>query len=318
MYNECRHIFTSGKKCQSPALKDQNFCYFHSNTRRVPQVPLSNTKGNLGLQGQPSTAVHTLPPLEDADAIQLALSDVVLALAANRIDPRRARILIYGLQVASQNHRNRSLVAAKEEVPAQTVRETHEHEDGTLIGPAKQSPDPEEIEQQRRPPSLGEILLREAEALKAQAEAQKKAVEAAKSAEHTSTSQLPHTGLEIKAVAEEPPAKPCRSLAPRKPRMSNVSQRCAGQPAGHAATVPGQAPVHCSISPLESSTSPSAEVFCSPPVCLVPSQLDACARQGQSSSSSAPHLFVNRPFAKSREDCFVRTRQVSIHLRVGD
>jgi hypothetical protein len=204
------------------------------------------------------------------------------------------------------------------------VRETHEHEDGTLIGPAKQSPDPEEIEQQRRPPSLGEILLREAEAMKAQAEAerqaevQKKAAEAAKSAEPTSTSQLPHTGLEIKAVAEEPPAKPCRSLTPRKPRMSGISQRCADQSAGHAATVPSQAPVHCSISPLKSSTSPSAEVFCSAPICLVPSKLDACARQGQSSSSSAPHLFVNRPFAKSREDCFVRTRQVSIHLRVGD
>jgi hypothetical protein len=33
MYNECRHIFTSGKKCQSPALKEQNFCYFHQANR---------------------------------------------------------------------------------------------------------------------------------------------------------------------------------------------------------------------------------------------------------------------------------------------
>jgi hypothetical protein len=206
MYNECRHIFTSGKKCQSPALKDQNFCYFHSNTRRVPQVPLSNTKGNLGLQGQPSTAVHTLPPLEDADAIQLALSDVVLALAANRIDPRRARILIYGLQVASQNHRNRSLVAAKEEVPAQTVRETHEHEDGTLIGPAKQSPDPEEIEQQRRPPSLGEILLREAEALQAQAEAERQAKARQKAATEAEANPISITLPQIQATADTPGA----------------------------------------------------------------------------------------------------------------
>jgi hypothetical protein len=113
----------------------------------------------------PKETVLPLPPLEEADAIQLALSDVILALAANRIDPRRARILIYGLQVASQNHRNRTVQAAKEEVPAQTVRETHQHEDGTQIGPEQQSPDPEEIEEQRRPPSLGEILLREAEAL---------------------------------------------------------------------------------------------------------------------------------------------------------
>jgi len=40
MYNECRHIFTSGKKCQSPALKnqnkDQNFCYFHNSSRKRP------------------------------------------------------------------------------------------------------------------------------------------------------------------------------------------------------------------------------------------------------------------------------------------
>ena len=161
MYNESRHIFTSGKKCQSPALTDQSFCYFHSNTRKCP-APKDEAYEPYIL---PQDTAHNLPPLEDPDAIQLAISDVVLALAANRIDPRRARILIYGLQVASQNHRNRSLVAAKEEVPAQTVREIHEHEDGTLIGPAQQSPDPEEIEEQRRPPSLGEILLREAEAM---------------------------------------------------------------------------------------------------------------------------------------------------------
>jgi hypothetical protein len=215
MYNECRHIFTSGKKCQSPALKDQNFCYFHSNTRRVPQVPLSNTKGNLGLQGQPSTAVHTLPPLEDADAIQLALSDLVLALAANRIDPRRARILIYGLQVASQNHRNRRvpqlpLSNAKGNPGLQDVavmvRETHEHEDGTRIGPAKQSPDPEEIEQQRRPPSLGEILLREAEALQAQAEAERQAKARQKAATEAEANPISITLPQIQATADTPGA----------------------------------------------------------------------------------------------------------------
>jgi hypothetical protein len=55
------------------------------------------------------------------------------------------------------------------------VREIHEHEDGTVIGPAQESPDPEEIEEQRRPPSLGEILLREAEAQQAQREAERQA-----------------------------------------------------------------------------------------------------------------------------------------------
>ncbi len=171
MYHECRHIFTSGKKCQSPALKEQPFCYFHSNTRKQPRP--ANTPYDPYID--PKETTLDLPSLEDADAIQLALSDVILALAANRIDPRRARILIYGLQIASQNNRHRAAMAAKEETPEQTVRETHQHEDGTQIGPEQQSPDPEEIEEQRRPPSLGEILLREAEAMKAEREAEEEA-----------------------------------------------------------------------------------------------------------------------------------------------
>ncbi len=194
MYNECRHIFTSGKKCQSPALKAEDFCYFHHKTRRRP----SPQNQPYEPYTEPKETTLDLSPLEDADAIQLAISEVVLALAANRIDPRRARILIYGLQVASQNNRHRATQAAKEEVPTQTVREIHEHEDGTLIGPSKQSPEPEEIEEQRRPPSLGEILLREAEAMRAQRIAEEEAereaqeiAEAAKSAEQTKTFLLP-------------------------------------------------------------------------------------------------------------------------------
>jgi hypothetical protein len=207
MYNECRHIFTGGKKCQSPALKEQNFCYFHQSNRKrrapkaqayEPYIP-------------PQDATHNLTPLEDDDAIQLALSDVVLALAANRIDPRRAQILIYGLQVASQNHRHRAAMAAKEPAAAQTiVRETHEHEDGTLIGPPKQTPDPEEIPEKRRP-SLGEILLREVEEMKAQRIAEEEAQQKAESAEQPVTIELP----QIHAVADTPaPANPQFQEAP--------------------------------------------------------------------------------------------------------
>jgi hypothetical protein len=184
MYNECRHIFTSGKKCQSPALRDQNFCDFHQTNRRPtpkdqpyePYIPPQETALALGA-------------LEDADAIQLALSDIVLALAANRIDSRRARILIYGLQVASQNNRHRVAMAAKDTVPA-IVRETHEHEDGTLIAPPKQTPDPEEIPEKRRP-SLGEILLREAEAMKAEREAERQAQQEAAEANQPVSITLP-------------------------------------------------------------------------------------------------------------------------------
>ncbi len=52
---------------------------------------------------------------------------------------------------------------------ATIVREIFEHEDGTLIGPPKQTADPEETPEQKRL-TLGEILLREAEAMQARKE----------------------------------------------------------------------------------------------------------------------------------------------------
>ncbi|HMD18909.1 MAG TPA: hypothetical protein VKH40_01235 [Alloacidobacterium sp.] len=214
MYNECRHIFTSGKKCQSPALRDQSFCYFHGNTRKRPAPKDEAYEPYI----PPQDAAHNLPPLEDADAIQLALSDVVLPLAANRIDARRARILIYGLQVASQNHHRRVLHLRGAEGAANAglqdaatmVRETHEDEDGTLIGPAQQSPDLEEIEEQRRPPSLGEILLREAEALQAQAQAERQAAAQQKAAE-----VVPGI-VDIQSVADTLPSTSCHRSTRRK------------------------------------------------------------------------------------------------------
>src|SRR5215475_5181584 len=159
---------------------------------------------------EPQTAVHALPALEDADAIQLTLSDVVLALAANQIDPRRARILIYGLQVASQNNRHRRVPQVREAEGAANlgliVRETHKHEDGTLIGPEKQTPDPEEAAERTRPLTLGELLLRDAEALYGKYDAEgKQATESAPNA------------INIQATTDTStePAKACRALHSR-------------------------------------------------------------------------------------------------------
>ena len=223
MYNECRHIFTSGKKCQSPALKERDFCYFHSNRRKRS----AHTKEAYEPYIPPQDTAHDLTPLEDADAIQLALSDVVLALAANRIDPRRARILIYGLQVASQNHRHRVTMAANEQTPTLTVRETHEHEDGTLIGPAQQSPDPEEAAERKRPPSLGEILLRQAEALKAEHQAEE---EARKKRQAEKPWEKPQPGIvNIRAAAQERVPHPISSCRSRRQGGSNQSARSAHQ-----------------------------------------------------------------------------------------
>jgi len=207
MFKECRHIFTSGKKCHSPALKDQDFCYFHSNTRQRP-TPANAPYKHIA----PIDHVLDLTPLEDADAIQLAISEVVLSLAANTIDNKRARTLFYGLQIASQNWRARAALAAKEAESAErqkqalTVCETHRHDDGSLIGPETQSLDPEEARERKRPPSLGQILIAEVEAMKrekAEKEAREKAEQVAEGAstDQSVSVQLPQIQASVEMGA---------------------------------------------------------------------------------------------------------------------
>jgi hypothetical protein len=69
-----------------------------------------------------------LPPVEDTESIQLALIDVLQALAANQLDTKRAGLLLYGLQVASAN-------AAKMHLSYSAVRSVTYTEEGTPLAP---------------------------------------------------------------------------------------------------------------------------------------------------------------------------------------
>ncbi len=44
-----------------------------------------------------------MPELEDRTSIQLALQEILSLLASNNLDPKRAGLLLYGLQIASSN-----------------------------------------------------------------------------------------------------------------------------------------------------------------------------------------------------------------------
>lgn len=86
----CRHIKPDGTRCNSPALTDEPFCYQHNRLHQTSRTK-PGKKGQLFLR-----------PLEDSRTVLMALSDVICALAAGKIDPNTAARLIYGLQVASQ------------------------------------------------------------------------------------------------------------------------------------------------------------------------------------------------------------------------
>jgi hypothetical protein len=88
MYQECRHIMPSGRKCHSPALRGQAYCYYHTNLRRHGRPP--------------STDNLTLSSIEDHRGIQIALSQVLSVLNSPYLDTRRAGLMLYGLQLAAQ------------------------------------------------------------------------------------------------------------------------------------------------------------------------------------------------------------------------
>jgi hypothetical protein len=100
---QCRHIFTDGRRCASPCLRQQEFCYYHHTTRR----PIANPR-----QRRSRRSTFHLPLPEDRSAIQASIGEVLQRIASNDIDPRRAGLLLYGLQIASLNlpkpatHRN--------------------------------------------------------------------------------------------------------------------------------------------------------------------------------------------------------------------
>lgn len=165
MYPECRHVRASGQACHSPALAQSNWCYFHSRlyenrdqrpaaypSRRASLVQRNPPRGARAKAGQLETidygaypvgppagagsaaaaaqagAAFYLPPVEDTESVQLALIEVLQALAANQIDAKRAGLLLYGLQVASANAKNLSLAV-------NAVRTISHTEDGAALAP---------------------------------------------------------------------------------------------------------------------------------------------------------------------------------------
>jgi hypothetical protein len=105
-YPICRHIKTNGLQCQSPALLEAPYCYFHT---RLHQR-------HIAFRHTPATRGYLIPgrdieltALEDRESVQIALSVVINALATGQIETKRATAILYGLQLASMNAANLQL-----------------------------------------------------------------------------------------------------------------------------------------------------------------------------------------------------------------
>ena len=92
---QCEHIKANGLRCGSPSLRERRYCYFHfcahDLRRRRRQQP---------------NAPFVLPLLEDANSIQMAIQQVAEAVLEERIDNKRAGLVLFALQTAACNLKN--------------------------------------------------------------------------------------------------------------------------------------------------------------------------------------------------------------------
>jgi hypothetical protein len=86
----CRHIMPGGRNCHSPALRGMAYCYSHQKLHKALN------------RSRHSHKHLDLPSIGDRKGVQVAISQVCDALGKARIDDRDARVMMYGLQLATQ------------------------------------------------------------------------------------------------------------------------------------------------------------------------------------------------------------------------
>ena len=86
----CTHIKVNGIRCDSPALRNEVFCYFHQRMIRGVRTP-------------PKSRLHPIAMLESQESIQAALMEIVNALVRNQIDVPRARLVLRALSIAARH-----------------------------------------------------------------------------------------------------------------------------------------------------------------------------------------------------------------------
>ena len=90
----CTHIKATGHRCGSPALRGEYFCYFH--TRMVKGLSAA----------RPTAEIWPSSNLEDAEALQCALMELVQTLYSGQIDYKTASLILRAMHIGVRNMKN--------------------------------------------------------------------------------------------------------------------------------------------------------------------------------------------------------------------
>jgi hypothetical protein len=132
----CRHIFADGHRCGSPALRMEQFCYYHHTTRRPKPRP-----GKF--RHLDSHEPFDLPVVEDRDSALLVASQILSRIASNDLDTDRAGRLIAGLRVVVSLLDREPRTAATQPFtpPPILVDDPIQDDDHGVIAPVAEVPD---------------------------------------------------------------------------------------------------------------------------------------------------------------------------------
>ena len=123
-YPTCTYIKTNGTICESPAMKDNELCYYHGRDKmRVANFLQARAwKCDEYMNGfkQLQESVNPefmesleIPALDDAVSIQVALTNIVRAICSDHITDKKAGLALYAIQVAVSNLPNLQLAIAE-------------------------------------------------------------------------------------------------------------------------------------------------------------------------------------------------------------
>jgi hypothetical protein len=96
--SRCQHLKVNGTQCGSPALRRNRFCFFHKRFR-AERIAVNQARARR------RAAIFDLPVLEDANSIQVSLTQIMRLIALGHLDSKTAGLLLYALQTASANLR---------------------------------------------------------------------------------------------------------------------------------------------------------------------------------------------------------------------
>jgi hypothetical protein len=120
----CEHVKPGGVRCGSPALSEQKYCHYHAGVHRVvPHTNLFVMAWNPTREAEPYNPCE-LPFLEDAAAIQIGFMQLINGVAQQRIEIRRAKLILSAMHGAAANLRQMDAALAKmREGPEETAGE---------------------------------------------------------------------------------------------------------------------------------------------------------------------------------------------------